>query len=122
MSFPGDHHVLVAIDTDADLAAGLGRGQGGERGEHRSLGFFSAETAAHARAFDYHAVHRQVEQVRDDVLDLGWMLGRRTDEDRAVFPSLGPGCVGLEIEMVLAAERELAFQRSRRSLQGCGYS
>src|SRR5205085_3078491 len=114
MSFPGDHHVLVAIETHADLAAGLGRGQGGERGEHRGLRFFSAETAAHARAFDYYAVHRQVEQVRDDVLDFGWMLSRGTDEDGAVFAGLGPGRVGLEIEMVLAAEREFAFQSFRR--------
>ena len=63
-------------------------------------------------------MHREIEHVRDDVLHFGWMLSRRTDEDRAVFASLGAGRICLEIEMILTAERDLALELQGRSCQG----
>ena len=76
MAFAGDHHVLIAIETDAHLAPGFRRGERGQRRERRGLRFLAAETAAHARTFHDHAVHRQREHVRDDVLHFGRMLRR----------------------------------------------
>ena len=74
MAFPGDHHVLIAIEPDAHFAAGFGRGQSGERRKYGGLRFLAAETAAHARTFHDDAVHRQREHVRDDVLHFRRML------------------------------------------------
>ena len=76
MAFPGDHHVLVAIETDADFASGFCGGEGRQRGEHGRLRLFPAEAAAHSRALHDHAVHPQIKQVGDDVLHFRRMLRR----------------------------------------------
>src|SRR5437764_2179598 len=52
--------------------------------------------------------------MRDDVLHFGWMLRRRTNENRSVLAALGPAHLGLEIKMILAANREFAFELARR--------
>ena len=110
MTFPGDHHVLVAIQSNPNFATGLSRGERGECGDGRGLRFFSTKTAAHARTFHDHAVHRQAKHVRDDVLHFRWMLGRRTNEHRSILAALRPGRVRLEIKMILAADGKFAFE------------
>ena len=74
--FTRDHHVLIAIQSHAYLAPGLGRGQGGQRGNYRSLCFFPAKSPSHARTFDNDTMHGQRQHMRDDVLHFGWMLRR----------------------------------------------
>ena len=115
MAFAGDHHVLIAIEADAHFAARFRRGERRQRREHRRLRFLAAEPAAHARAFHHHAVHRQREHVRDDVLHLRRMLRRGADEHRAVFAALRPGRVRLEIKMVLTAKGEFVLERLGRT-------
>ena len=50
----------------------------------------------------------QAEHVGDDVLDLGRMLGRGVDEHVAVLAGYRERNLALEIEMLLAADAELA--------------
>ena len=59
MSFPGDHHVLIAVKTDPHPSPGLGRGERGQSRQRRGLRLFTAESTTHARTFHHHAVHRQ---------------------------------------------------------------
>ena len=121
MPLPGDHHVLVTIEPDPHLASGPG---GGERRQGRQGGrlrLLPPKSAAHPRTFDHHAVHRQREHVRDDMLDFRGMLGRRADENCAVFPALRPSGVRFEIKMILSAKGEFALKSMRRFRQGSSH-
>ena len=100
----------------ADYLGGIGRSLKGlrldEAAFRKTIGdiFSATETAAHARALHHHAVHRQREHVRHDVLHLRRMLSRGTDEDAAVFPAFCPGGVGFEVEVVLTAKGKFTSQ------------
>ena len=83
-----------------------------------ALGFLAAETAAHARGFDDDSVFRQAEDFGDDGLDLGRVLGGAADVDAAFAVGLGPGGLGFQIEMVLAADVEFAFEQVRAFGEG----
>ena len=76
MPLARNHHVLIAIAPDAHFASCLCRRQRRQSCEDRGLRFFSAETAAHPQALHDDTVHRNCEQMRDDVLHFGWMLRR----------------------------------------------
>jgi len=65
-------------------------------------------------------VRRQAEYVRHDVLRLGRMLGARLDEDLAVLVDQRQRGLGLQVEVLLAADLQLAAEPVRRPLQRDG--
>ena len=83
------------------------------------LHLLAAEAAAHAQALDGDVVAVPAEDVRDDLLGLRRVLGGGLDEDLAVLVDQRERGVGLEVEVLLPAELELAAEpcgawRSRR--------
>jgi hypothetical protein len=81
------------------------------------LHLLAAETAAHPQALHRHCVRVDPEDVADDVLGLGGVLGARLDEDLAALVDHRERAVGLQIEVLLARELELAGEHMRRSLE-----
>ena len=73
-----------------------------------------AETAPHPRRLDDDLVAGLAQHLGDDRLDLRRVLGRRADEDRAHLARLGPGRLRLQVEVLLAAEGELALEAQGR--------
>lgn len=114
MPLAGHDHVLVAIRTALGRAAGLHRDQGGGGGEQRGLRLLAAEAFAHAADLHGDGGVWAIQHARDQVLDLAGMLGRRPDVDVAVLARRGQGHLALEVEVVLAADRELALDPARR--------
>ena len=74
------------------------------------LHLLAAEGAAHAQALDGHLVAVQAEHVRDDLLGLGRVLGAALHEDLAALVDARQRAVGLEVEVLLAGELELAAE------------
>ena len=100
------------------------RAAGDHRAERRDgripvrLHLLAAETAAHAQALHGDLVVRLAQHVRHDVLRLGRMLRRGLDEDLPVLVDAGQRRVGLQIEMLLPGELELAFEDVRAAREG----
>ncbi len=117
MPLAGQHHVLPARQADPHRPADLRRRQRGHRGPGVGLHFLAAERAAHAQALDDDGVLRQPEHPRHDLLRLGRMLGRRVDHQPAVVVAIGERGVGLEVEVLLAADAQLALEAVRRVAQ-----
>src|SRR6185437_2623715 len=69
---------------------------------------------AHSSNLDLHAIGRNLERVRNDVLHLGWVLRRAVDEHAAVFTRESVGDLALEVELLLPADVELAADAVRR--------
>ena len=93
--------------------AGERRAQRGDRGQAVRLELLAAEPAAHPQALHGDLVRRQAQHVRDDVLGLGRVLGAGLDEDLAVLVDQGQRGVGLQVEVLLPAELELAGEPVR---------
>ncbi|ABA47595.1 hypothetical protein BURPS1710b_3214 [Burkholderia pseudomallei 1710b] len=104
----GDHHVVVAIGAQLHRALQLPCGERGAAREQARLRFLAAEAAPHAPAFDEHVVRREPQRVRDEMLHLARVLRRAVDVHRAVFLRHRVGDLPFEIELLLAAQRELA--------------
>ena len=83
--------------------------------EQRHLRFLAAEAAAHAPALDDDVVRRDAERMRDHVLHLARMLGRRVDVHAAVLARDRERDLAFEVEMVLAAGAHRAAQPVRRA-------
>ena len=113
MPMSGERHVLIAIKTHAHRLARVMRRQRGQRGGRGGLRFLPAKTAAHARHLDHDFVRRQMQQVGDDRLHLGWMLRGRNHQQRTILAAFRPRGLGFEIKMFLAAQLEFAFERGR---------
>ena len=114
MALAGDHHVVVAIETQLDRALELRGGQCGDAGEQRGLAFLAAEAPAHATHLDDNLVRRLVEAVGHHVLHLGRVLGRAPQLQAAVLAGRAVGHLALEVELLLTAHRPLALQPMRR--------
>ena len=114
MAMAGERHVLIAVETHAHRLAGVMRRERGERGRRRGLRFLAAETSAHARHLHHDFVRGQMQNVRHDLLDFGWMLCRRSNEYRTVLAAFSPRRIRLQIEMFLTAEFKITFKRQRR--------
>ena len=100
----------------------LQRAERGERRPLRRLALLAAEAAAHAAHLDGDGVVVQAEHVGDDVLHLARMLGRGIDEHVAVLAGDGERDLAFEIEMLLAADAELAgdLPSARGSISSAG--
>ena len=116
----GHGDVLGAVEPQADRASGERRAQRRDRGQPVRLEFLAAEPSAHPQALHGDLVGRQAEHVRDDVLGLGRVLGAGLDEDLAVLVDQRQRGVGLQVEVLLPAELELAGERVRGARQPGG--
>ena len=114
----GHRDVLGAVQPQADRPAGERRAQRGDRGQAVRLELLAAEAAAHPQALHGDLVRVQAQHVRDDVLGLRRVLGAGLDEDLAVLVDQRQRGVGLQVEVLLAAELELAGEPVRRGRPG----
>src|SRR5262249_15865982 len=110
MALAGEDQVDVAIELDAHGSARLAPSHPREPRPRVTLRLLPTEPAAHARRLDCDLISRAIEDMGDDRLDFGGMLRRRGNEDLAIFATLGPGGVRLEIEVLLTSHLDLAGQ------------
>ena len=115
---PGDGDVLGAVEPEADRAAGEHRTQRSHRGQAVRLELLPAEAAAHPQALHGDVVRRDAQDMRDDVLRFGRVLGAGLDEDLAVLVDQRQRGIRLQIEVLLPTQFELAAEPVRRALQG----
>ena len=122
----GEHAVPLAGHRQV-LAAGEPqphrppREPGAQRRDGRvavRLHLLAAEAAPHPQALHGHLVGGHAEHVRHDVLGLGGVLGAALHEHLPVLVDLGQGALGLEVEVLLPADLELAAEDVRRAGQG----
>ena len=113
----GHGDVLGAVEGQDHRPAGDHRTERGDRRETVRLELLAAEAAAHPQALHGHPVRTQPEHVGDDVLGLARVLGAGLDEDLAVLVDQSQGGVALQVEVLLAAELQLALEAVFRRLQ-----
>ncbi len=109
----GHRDVLGAVEPQQDRPAGERRAQRRDGGEAVRLHLLAAEPAAHPQALHGDVVAGQAQHVRDDLLGLRRVLGAGLDEDLPVLVDQGQRGVGLQVEVLLPAELELAGERVR---------
>ena len=120
MAFAGDHHVVVAIIAHLAGAACFLRDQGAGDGQCVALAFLTAEPAAHPADFNAHGMHRQAKGIGHLVLDFRRVLGRGMDDHVTVILRQGKGGLTFQIEMLLPAHLDLAFDDMRCGFKGLG--
>jgi hypothetical protein len=107
VALAGDEHVVVAVGAQLDRALQLAR-RSPRGGPQRRLRFLAAEAAAHAPALDHDVVRMQAQRMRDHVLHLARVLGRALHQHAAVFLRDGVGDLAFQVELLLAADIQLA--------------
>ena len=120
MPLAGHGDVLGAVQPQAHRASGEGGAERGHRGQPVRLELLAAEAAAHPQALHGDLVRGQAEHVRHDVLGLGRVLRAGLHEDLAVLVDQGQRGVGLQVEVLLAADFEVAAEPVRCLLQPGG--
>ena len=105
--------VVVAIEADFAWSPGQARGERCDRRPGAGLAFLAAEAAAHAARLNGDERVRHAEDAGDDVLGLGRVLGRSVHRHLVGFAGKGERGLAFEIEMLLPADRELAFEPMR---------
>ena len=106
-------HVLGAVEPQPNRSPGEPGAERGDRGVAVRLHLLAAEAAAHPQALHGDLGVRQAEDVRDDLLRLAGVLRRRLDEHLPVLVDAGERGVGLQVEVLLSGELELAFEDVR---------
>ena len=84
------------------------------------LELLAAEPAPHAQALHGDLMGGQAQHVGHDVLGLGRVLGAGLDEDLPVLVHQGQRGLGLQVEVLLAADLQLAGETVRGPLQRGG--
>ena len=102
--------VLGAVQPQPDRTSGERRTQRGDRRKAVRLHLLAAEAAAHAQALHRDLVVVPAQHVGHDLLRLGGVLGAALDEDLLALVDVGQGAMGLEIEVLLAGELEVAAE------------
>jgi hypothetical protein len=110
VAFAGHRDVAGAIEAQPHGPLRQRRTEGGECRIAVGLHLLAAEAAAHAQALHGHLVGGHTEDVGDDVLRLGRVLGRGLDEDLVVLVDVGQAGLCLEVEVFLSGEVEFAFE------------
>jgi hypothetical protein len=118
MAFARQCHVERARETHSNGAPGLPRAERRNRSPGVGLHLFAAERASHAKALDRHLMTREPEHASHDVLGFRRVLSRRVQRNRAALVDPGDGCVGLKVEMLLAANGKLPFEAERAGGKG----
>jgi hypothetical protein len=80
----------------------------GPHGQMAGLGFLAAEAAAHAPAFHAHAVVVDAQRMRHPVLHLARVLGAGIHQPLVLLLGHHVGDLPLQVEVLLAADLELA--------------
>jgi hypothetical protein len=106
--------MCIAIESQLDGSSALVSQHGRGGGDQGGLRLLAAEAAAHASALDGHLVHAPSQGMRDDLLDLGRVLGGAHDQHAFVLLRDGDGDLALEVEVILATHQHGALQPVRR--------
>ena len=116
----GHGEVLGAVEAQPHRAAGEGGAECRDGGQAVRLHLLAAETPAHAQALhgDLGAAQRQ--HVGDDLLGLRGVLRAALHEDLAALVDVRESAVGLQVEVLLARELELAAEHVGRSGEAGG--
>ena len=109
----GHREVLRAVQPQPHRSAGQRRAERRDRGEAVRLHLLAAEPAAHPQTLHGDLVAVPAEHVRHDLLGLGWVLGAALHEDLPGLVDVRQRGVGLEVEVLLAGELELAAEHVR---------
>jgi hypothetical protein len=110
VALAGDAHVVVPVEAQLDgLAAAHGQHRG-DAGDLGGLALLAAEAAAHAPAFGDHLMHPPAQGVGHHVLHLGGVLGGGEEAQGVVFAGDGAGDLAFQVEVLLAAQLDLARQ------------
>jgi hypothetical protein len=110
MALAGDAHVVIPVQAQLDgLAAAHGQHRG-DAGDLRRLALLAAKAAAHAPAFGDHLMHPPAQGVGHHVLHLGGVLGGGEEAQGVVFTGDGAGDLAFQVEVLLAAQLDLAPQ------------
>ena len=113
VALAGEDEVVVAVETDLAGAAGDAGGERGERSPLRRLALLAPEAAAHSAHLAGDVGVGQAEHAGDDVLHLRRVLGRGQDVHRAVLVGDGERDLAFEVEVLLAADAQGAFEPMR---------
>ena len=111
----GHRDVLGAVQPQQHRPAGDRGAERGDRGEAVRLHLLAAETAAHPQALHGDLVAGQAQHVRDDLLGLRRVLGAGLHEHLPGLVDRRQRGVGLQVEVLLAAELELAAEPCARA-------
>ena len=109
VAFAGHRDVAGAIEAQPYGSSGQCRTERGQGRVAVRLHLLAAEAAAHAQTLHGHLVGGHTEDVGDDVLRFGRMLGRGLDEDLPVLVDMGEARLRFEVEVFLSGEVEFAF-------------
>ena len=115
VALAGHRHVLGAGQPHPDRAAGQRRAERRDGGQSVRLHLLPAEPTAHPQALHGDLVAAPAQHVGDDLLGLGGVLGARLHEHLTGLVDERERTVGLEVEVLLPAERQLAGEP-----MGCG--
>ena len=111
-------HVLCPGQAHAHRAAGEPGPEGRHRGEAVRLHLLAAEPAPHPQALHGDRVAGHAEDVGDDLLGLGRVLGAAVHEHLAALVDERDRRMGLEVEVLLSRDVELALDDERRAVEG----
>ena len=117
VTFAGDSHVVVFVVDDAGRAARFASDQRGHHRRDRRLRFLAAKRPAHPFADANNFVLADAEHLGNERLNLGRILRRRMNEHLPLLAGVGNRRLRFEIELLLAARRELATEAIRRRTQ-----
>ena len=113
VALAGQCEVVVAIEADLAWSPRHARGERRDRRPGAGLAFLAAEAAAHPARLHGDEGVRYSEDAGDDVLRLGRVLRRSVHRHLVPSPGKAKDAWPFEIEMLLAADRELAIQPMR---------
>ena len=120
VALAGQHEVVIAVGAQLHRAAVLARSHCGDHREPRGLRLLAAEATAHPAALDDDVGIGQAERGAHLMLDIARMLGRRQDQQLPVLARDHAGDLAFEVEVLLAADAQLAAHAMRRGGQGRG--
>ena len=110
VALAGQREIVVAVEPHLARASGDARAERGDGRPGAGLALLAAEAAAHAARLHGHERVGNAEDARHDVLHFGRVLGRGVDRHFVALAGNGEGNLAFEIEMLLAADRELALE------------
>ena len=118
VALAGQRHVLRPGEPHANRTTREGCAQRRNGGEAVRLHLLAPEPAAHAQRLDGHRVVGHAEDMRDDALRLARVLGAAVDEHLAGLVDERDGGLGLEVEVLLPGELDLAGEDVGRRREG----
>ena len=113
VALAGQCEVVIAIEADFARLSRPSRGERRDRRPGAGLAFLTAKAPAHPPRLHGDESVGNSKDAGDDVLRLSRVLRRSVHGHVVRFAGKGEGCLALEIEMLLTADRELALQPVR---------